>query len=162
MKKTLHWIDLSGMPIFEQLQLEEALLRTDTRSFCIVNRGSPRSIVLGISSKAEELVDVERAQRDQIPLSSDLAAGGRSLSMSKLFLLHSSWPKGISMCQPSPSPFSAGQQSCTGKPGIFPALLCEKMITSSEKRSVGATPNTSKKIDGCITLLSYGIFRMRI
>ncbi len=76
MKKTLHWIDLSGMPIFEQLQLEEALLRTDTRSFCIVNRGSPRSIVLGISSKAEELVDVERAQRDQIPLIKRFSGGG--------------------------------------------------------------------------------------
>lgn len=74
--KTLHWIELNNVPIFEQLQLEEALLRTDTRSFCLVNRGSPRSIVLGISSQAEDLVHVERAKQDGIPLIKRFSGGG--------------------------------------------------------------------------------------
>lgn len=73
---TLHWIDLHRAPIFEQLQLEEALLRTDSRSFCIVNRGSPRSIVLGISSKPEELVDLEKAKMAEIPLIKRFSGGG--------------------------------------------------------------------------------------
>lgn len=74
--KTLHWIDLHGVPIFEQLQLEEALLRTDSRSFCIVNRGSARSIVLGISSNPEELVDLDKARKDKIPLIKRFSGGG--------------------------------------------------------------------------------------
>jgi lipoate-protein ligase A len=74
--KTLHWIDLRGVSIFEQLQLEEMLLRTDPRSFCLVNQGSLRSIVLGISSKPEELVDLQRAKKDKIPLIKRFSGGG--------------------------------------------------------------------------------------
>lgn len=60
----------------EQLQLEEALLRCDDRSFCIVNRGSPRSIVMGISGSPEALVDLPRVQQDRIPLIKRFSGGG--------------------------------------------------------------------------------------
>src|SRR3972149_4286719 len=54
----LHLIQTQGMPIYEQLLLEEALLRLDDKNYCLINEGSPPAIVMGISGKAEELVDL--------------------------------------------------------------------------------------------------------
>lgn len=45
--------------LFEQLQLEEALLRADDRNWCIVRHGAPLSVVMGISGKVDELLNVE-------------------------------------------------------------------------------------------------------
>ena len=49
----IHLLRLNNYPIFKQLQLEEALLRADTRNFCLINEGSEDAIVLGISGKPE-------------------------------------------------------------------------------------------------------------
>lgn len=68
-------IKLKDYPIYEQLQLEEALLRTDSENYCIINQGSPRSIVLGISGKPENFVH-PRATEDQIPLIKRYSGGG--------------------------------------------------------------------------------------
>ena len=51
-------------------------MRTDERSFCIVNQGSPPAIVMGISGNPEELLDVERVQRDRIPVIKRFSGGG--------------------------------------------------------------------------------------
>ena len=48
-------------PIYDQLLLEEALLRSDTRNWCIISEGSPPAIVMGISGKKHELIDCARA-----------------------------------------------------------------------------------------------------
>ena len=71
-----HLLELSHYPIYDQLLLEEALLRTDGRNWCIINDGSPPAIVLGISGKKEELVDCARAEKDQIPLIKRFSGGG--------------------------------------------------------------------------------------
>src|SRR5207249_7310952 len=60
----------------EQLRLEEALLRADNRSFCIINTGSPRSIVMGISSKPSELLDEERVTKENVPIIRRFSGGG--------------------------------------------------------------------------------------
>ena len=73
---TIHFIHLQNVPIFEQLQLEEALLRTESRNFCIVNHGSPRAIVMGISGQTESLLDQEKVQKDQIPVIRRFSGGG--------------------------------------------------------------------------------------
>lgn len=73
---TLHLLHLSRYPIYEQLFLEEALLRTDTRNWCIINEGSPPAIVMGISGKKEELVDCARAEQDRIPVIRRFSGGG--------------------------------------------------------------------------------------
>ncbi len=72
----LYLIETNHMPIFEQLQLEEALLRTDERNFCIINRGSPRSIVVGLSGNIETLIDLERARSDSVPIMKRFSGGG--------------------------------------------------------------------------------------
>lgn len=73
---TLHFLRLSNYPIYDQLLLEETLLRTDRRNWCIINEGSPQAIVMGISGKKEELIDCERARRDGIPMIKRFSGGG--------------------------------------------------------------------------------------
>ena len=52
------------MTIFEQLRLEEVLLRNDDRNWCLLNVGQePPSIVMGISGVAEKLLNVEECRR---------------------------------------------------------------------------------------------------
>lgn len=70
----IHFIQLQNVPIFEQLQLEERLLRADDRNFCIVNYGSPRAIVMGLSNKPSELLHLD-ALRD-IPVIKRFSGGG--------------------------------------------------------------------------------------
>ena len=73
---TLHLIELSSAPIYEQLLLEEALLRTDERSFCLINRGSPRAIIMGLSGIPKELLHLNQVSQDQIPVFKRFSGGG--------------------------------------------------------------------------------------
>lgn len=76
MDSTLHLVRLRHYPVFKQLQLEEALLRADQRNWCILNDGSPDSIVMGISGKKEELIHPERYEEAPIPLIRRFSGGG--------------------------------------------------------------------------------------
>ena len=71
-----HIIYLQNVPIFEQLLLEEQLLRSEDRNFVIFNEGSSKAIVMGISGKVEELVDVEKALSLSCPLIKRYSGGG--------------------------------------------------------------------------------------
>lgn len=73
---TLYLINLNGIDILEQLQLEEALLRNDKRNFCILNHNAKRAIVMGISGKEHELIDIEKVQTDAIPVIRRFSGGG--------------------------------------------------------------------------------------
>lgn len=55
-KPNLNLLLLEKYPIFSQLQLEEALLRTSLENYCIINMGSEPAVVMGISGKKDELV----------------------------------------------------------------------------------------------------------
>ena len=59
----LHLLNLSCFPIFQQLQIEEALLRADQRNWCIINTGSPPAIVMGISGKPGTCIDHKRSRQ---------------------------------------------------------------------------------------------------
>jgi lipoate---protein ligase len=72
----LHLILLQNTPVFEQLAIEEALLRADERNFCLINAGSPPAIVMGISGKAEEHIDHEKIQTKPIPIIRRFSGGG--------------------------------------------------------------------------------------
>lgn len=73
---TLYLINLNGIDILEQLQLEEALLRNDPRNFCILNHNAKRAIVMGISGKEHELIDIEKVKTDAIPVIRRFSGGG--------------------------------------------------------------------------------------
>jgi lipoate-protein ligase A len=64
------------MPIFEQLQLEEALLRADDRNWCLVNEGASPAIVMGISGKHEEHVNRSAMEQQPVPLIRRFSGGG--------------------------------------------------------------------------------------
>lgn len=72
----LHLVKLCNMPIFQQLQWEEALLRSDDRNWLIINHGSPPAIVLGISGKLEELVCQTTWNQQPLPLIRRFSGGG--------------------------------------------------------------------------------------
>lgn len=72
----LRLVLLNNIPISEQLRLEEALLRTSAENWCLLNTGSPPAIVMGISGKPEQLLDVQRVIHDQIPLIKRFSGGG--------------------------------------------------------------------------------------
>jgi len=77
MAKKLYLLRLSNVAPFRMLQLEEALMRGDDRNWCITNRGSlPAHVVLGTGGKPRKLLDVERCERDGIPLIKRFSGGG--------------------------------------------------------------------------------------
>lgn len=57
-RPTLHWLRLRKIPIYTQLQIEEALLRADHRNWCLFNEESPDTLVLGISNCEKEHLSV--------------------------------------------------------------------------------------------------------
>jgi lipoate-protein ligase A len=69
--KILHF---QNLPITEQLKMEEDLLRNDTRNFCLINEGTSPAIVMGISGKADELVDLQNI--GDIPILKRFSGGG--------------------------------------------------------------------------------------
>ena len=75
-KPPVHFLFTENYPIYDQLCLEEAFMRTSKDFLIWINLGSPESIVLGISSKIEELVDLEKAQESKVPLIRRYSGGG--------------------------------------------------------------------------------------
>ena len=71
-------LNLRGkVPIFKQLQLEEALFRMDKGNWCILNEGRPpATVVMGISGKPEKLLEIDRCKQDRIPVIKRFTGGG--------------------------------------------------------------------------------------
>ncbi len=75
-KTTLHLLKLSKFPILQQLQIEEALLRADDRNWCLINGGSPPAIVMGISAKPEQHLNMKLLEKTPIPVIRRFSGGG--------------------------------------------------------------------------------------
>jgi lipoate---protein ligase len=73
---TFRLLHLKKWPILDQLRLEEALLRLSPDNYCILNEGSIPSIVMGISGKPEELIDLEKLASSQVPVIKRFSGGG--------------------------------------------------------------------------------------
>ncbi len=72
-----YYLRLQKHSIFEQLQLEEMLLRNDPRNIFILSEGSTiPSIVLGISNAPERHVHLQKASAMNIPLIRRFSGGG--------------------------------------------------------------------------------------
>jgi len=76
MSKKINILHLKGTPIFDQLQIEEALLRVNGENWCLINEGSPPSIVMGISGKSKELIDHKQIQSAPLPIIKRFSGGG--------------------------------------------------------------------------------------
>jgi lipoate---protein ligase len=69
-------LHLHKFPIFEQLRIEEAILRTNTQNWCVINEGSSPAIVMGISGKPEQLIDLAKVAETPIPIIKRFSGGG--------------------------------------------------------------------------------------
>ena len=67
---------LQGLPILDQLLLEEGLLRADTGCWFIWNEAPPPAIVLGISSSIHDLIHREAWERTPLPMIRRFSGGG--------------------------------------------------------------------------------------
>ncbi|KAH6834314.1 Biotin/lipoate A/B protein ligase family, partial [Perilla frutescens var. hirtella] len=73
----INLLRLKGVPILQQLHLEERLLRTSSDNWCIINDGTTRpTIVMGISGKPKELLETDVVLRDGIPVTRRFSGGG--------------------------------------------------------------------------------------
>lgn len=79
MKPAIHLLELQNFPIFQQLQIEEALLRADTRNWCVLNTGTPPAIVLGISGQPSHLIHAPSYHLKPVPLIRRFSGGGTVL-----------------------------------------------------------------------------------
>lgn len=72
----MHLLHFKNLPIYEQLKIEEALLRADDRSYCILNEGTSRAIVMGVSTKPQTLIDVPLVKQRDVPVIKRFSGGG--------------------------------------------------------------------------------------
>jgi len=77
-RPVIRLVNLKGrIGIFEQLKIEEILMRHDESNWCILNYHVEKpAIVLGISGKVTELVDLDACIRDEITLIRRFSGGG--------------------------------------------------------------------------------------
>lgn len=71
-----HLLSFENLPIFEQLQIEEALLRADERNWCLLNFGTAPAIVMGISGKQAELINPKKMLEKPLPIIRRFSGGG--------------------------------------------------------------------------------------
>ncbi|QVE48676.1 lipoate--protein ligase family protein [Chlamydia crocodili] len=70
------FLNLSGITIFEQLQIEEALLRNCKENICIINSNAPEAVVLGISRRPNEDLHIPELRSDNVPIIKRYSGGG--------------------------------------------------------------------------------------
>lgn len=75
-KPKIHLLECSNTSIFQQLQIEEALLRVSDENWCLLNQGSPLAIVMGISGKVDDLLFTEKVAKDKVPVIKRFSGGG--------------------------------------------------------------------------------------
>jgi lipoate---protein ligase len=73
---TLNFLFAQNLSIFEQLKLEEGLLKTNDENWCIVNLGSPTSVVLGAFNDEKLHLQLDLIKKDKIPLIKRFSGGG--------------------------------------------------------------------------------------
>ncbi|XP_042498673.1 putative lipoate-protein ligase A isoform X2 [Macadamia integrifolia] len=70
-------VKFKGMSILQQLHLEERLFRTSSDNWCIINDGTNApTIVMGVSGKPSELLDIKLVLQDKVPVVRRFTGGG--------------------------------------------------------------------------------------
>jgi lipoate-protein ligase A len=64
------------LPIYDQLLLEEELLRTSNDNFCLINAGSSPACVMGISAKPHDVLEPSFFEQTEIKLIKRYSGGG--------------------------------------------------------------------------------------
>jgi len=75
-KPFLNLLKLQETPIIDQLRFEEALIRCDSNNWCIINQGSSPAIVMGISGRPEQLINLSLLEKRPLQLIRRFSGGG--------------------------------------------------------------------------------------
>lgn len=75
-KALLHLIKTAHLPIYEQLQIEEALLHTTDQNFCLFNSETLPAIVMGLSNDEKKLLNLEEIKKRKISVYKRFSGGG--------------------------------------------------------------------------------------
>lgn len=73
----MNLVRFKSIPILQQLNLEERLLRTSADNWCIINDGTNApNVVMGLSGRPSDLIELENVLRDRIPVIKRFTGGG--------------------------------------------------------------------------------------
>ncbi|GAB2269997.1 hypothetical protein Dimus_004912 [Dionaea muscipula] len=102
----MNLVRMKGAPILHQLHLEERLLRTSSENWCIINDGtSDPTIVMGVSGKTSELLEVNLVLQDEIPVIRRFSGGGTVIvDHGTVFVTFICNKDAVSGLQPYPQP----------------------------------------------------------
>lgn len=117
----LQLLHTRNLPIYLQLQIEEALIRLHTQNWWFINEGSPPAIVLGISNSPHEWVHLEKAAQRGIPLIRRFSGGGTVVVDSQTLFMTWMGARSLLPCPPFPRPLMEWISQ------FFTPLLPEKM-----------------------------------
>ncbi|PWA64333.1 biotin/lipoate A/B protein ligase family [Artemisia annua] len=99
-------VRMKGVSILQQLEMEECLLRTSSENWCIINDGTENpNIVMGISGKPAELVEISPVLEDRIPVIRRFTGGGTVIvDHGTIFVTFICNQKDVPKVQPYPRP----------------------------------------------------------
>ncbi|KAL4324397.1 hypothetical protein GQ457_11G025590 [Hibiscus cannabinus] len=106
-----------GLPILKQLRIEEQLLRTSSENWCIINDGTnDPTIVMGVSGKPAELLEIESVLRDQVPVIRRFTGGGTVIvDPGTIFVTFICNKEAVPDLQPYPRPIMSWSSSLYSK-----------------------------------------------
>ena len=110
-----HFLELENTPVYEQLLIEESLLRADERNWCIVNYGAPDAIVMGISGKPEQLLNLEQVN---IPVIKRYSGGGTVVVDKNTLFVSLICKTALHLAKPYPEPIMRWSES------IYKSVIC--------------------------------------
>lgn len=100
----LYIIHTKNLSIYEQLKIEEALLRADRRNFCIINEGTEDTIVLGSSCKPALHINEILLKQSPIPVVKRFSGGGSVVVDSQTLFVSFIFNKQDHPAKPFPEP----------------------------------------------------------
>lgn len=108
---------MNSIPILQLLHLEEKLLRTSSDNWFIVNEGTINpTIVMGISGKPSELIEIKPILRDGIPVIKRFTGGGTVIvDHGTIFASIICNKDSIPALQPYPRPIMSWTEQLYGK-----------------------------------------------
>lgn len=131
-------LQLEKTPIIYQLQIEEALLRTTNDNWLILNDGSIPSIVMGISGKPEELINLEASKNLNLPLIKRYSGGGTVVVDEETIFFTLILNKKVLPCDAFPKPIMKWVESLLSSPFAPHAFaLTENDFTIHDKKCGG-------------------------
>ncbi|KAK5817887.1 hypothetical protein PVK06_022816 [Gossypium arboreum] len=104
-------------PGIKQLHIEEQLLRTSSENWCIVNDGTnDPTVVMGVSGKPAELLEIESVLDDQVPVIRRFTGGGTVIvDHGTVFVTFICNKEAVPNLQPYPRPIMSWSSSLYSK-----------------------------------------------